>query len=345
MEDPASPACQAFLAQMSAFSAFHGCQPDFAENGSEHGVGRVAFTLDANSMWLNEFTDVFVDGCQEIAADIDPDDAELNRIVETIRSQLSAQLVPVSGDGVVTIARPGREGLQRIEGEASFLVLIDELEVHTERVRNNLTQLLSVSGVDSWRQRIHLRWMAAIDAGALIRSARRLERVAQQMRCLIPGEHLDLVHASFIGDTKGLIDLRDIAEHVDEYAIGRGRRDPPGEQPGAVFEYSITNEDIIVSARDHSLSVLHIAERSFRLGRCLKAASDHHPFHVLFPNGLDMDFMEEGSDGGMAYVEREAETAEQREARAVWESVRNAPSASGTQETEDHVCPECGRAL
>ena len=345
LREPNNPACAKFLEQMAEFGDLHGCRPDFERIGSAEDAGWVTFELGGNSLWLNDFSEIFIEGCREIGADIALDDDELKRIINEIESQLRQQSVPAVGDGIVTLARPGREGLQRIEGEASFPALIDELELHVNRLKEALLRLRSVSGADGWRQRVEFRRSGAIDAEAVIRTARRLQRVAHHICQLLPGDHLETAYRVFMEETAGLIDLRDMTEHIDEYVVGRGRRDRADEQPGPVFEYEVADDDVIVSARDRSLGVLIAAEHAFRLGGCLEAASKERWPRVVFPAGLDMDFMMETENGDLVYVDRDQEGAEQREFHATLESVRSAASGTGNREEEAKLCPECGVPL
>ncbi|MBA3361057.1 MAG: hypothetical protein H0T94_06255 [Acidimicrobiia bacterium] len=273
LEDPDSATCQEFLQQMASFGAFHGCSPDFERSGSHDDEGWVVFTLEGNSLWLNDFTDLFIGGCREIAADIAVGDEKLNKILDAIQSQLEDQRTPIDRNPVVTVARKGRERLERVEGQASFGALIEELGVHVGRVRDVLSQLASVRGSEGWHARIELRRIAAIDAEAVIRTARRLERVARHMCELLSDKHLHKAYNSFMEDTKALVDLRDIAEHLDEYVVGRGKRDESGEQPGPVFESAVTGDDVVVIARGRSLGVLYAAKCAFRLGECLRATA------------------------------------------------------------------------
>lgn len=345
IDNPGDLSCLTLLEQLADFGEFHGCRPDFEKTGSPNDGGWVLFTLDGNSMWLNDFTPIFIEGCREIAADIDGDSDDLNGMVFQIESQLTDQLVPLHGDGIITEARPGREALERVGGESSSAALIEEIELHADRVRDSLSRLRSVSGADGWRQRIRFRQTAAIDARAVIHTARRLIRVARHMCDTFPGEHLKIAYARFMEDTLGLIDLRDIAEHIDEYAVGRGRRDAAGEQPGPVFEYLAIEDDVVVTARGHSLGVLAAAESAFRLGRCLGAAAEKHFPLVLFPDGLDFDFMERMRDGSLVYVDRGEESSEQREVRATWEATRPRTPTLDAEGEAPTLCPECGEPL
>jgi hypothetical protein len=70
---------------------------------------------------------------------------------------------------------------------------------------------------------------------------------------------------SFKSATRDVADIRNIAEHVDEYAVGRGHLDRAANvEPGEVIE---------------------------RLASCVDAAMPAHYFDLAFPKGLDFDFM------------------------------------------------------
>ena len=128
-----------------------------------------------------------------------------------------------------------------------------------------LSQLATECGPTAWRSRIYLERQARLDATGILLTAQRLRRVAKDIASRVAGGHIAHAVASFDAQTPGLSDLRNIAEHLDDYVIGRGRLDDAGTQPGDVFEWRIAERDVEVSARSRRVSALVVAGSSSSL--------------------------------------------------------------------------------
>jgi len=132
----------------------------------------------------------------------------------------------------------------------------------------------------------------------------------------LPSDHLDRAISRFDLKTPGLITLRDIAEHIDEYSVGHGRRDVTNAEPGDVFSVTIQNHDVAITSRSKTLSVLATYDACLSLINCLANFSDERAFIYLAPVIGDFDFMTYNGQN-FELVARENETAEQAEARAI----------------------------
>jgi hypothetical protein len=269
-------------------------------------------TVEGNSSFLNELTTGISAMLTVIAADIDPQNAEITYVASEITSQLVSQIVDWSSAPTVLPDRPGRELGQRISGESSFLQLKDELIIHKTRIKDHLSRHHKAKGATAWRQRDALQLPTRIDSLALLSTARRLRRIAIDLLKRVPNDHLDAAIGRFDQATPNLILLRDIAEHIDEYSIGRGRRDTGNVEPAEVFYITLEEDDVSITARGQTLKVLAAFESCVSLINCLSAFSDHYAIFYLMPLVADFDF---GTYDGQRFVPvaRESETVEQAE--------------------------------
>jgi hypothetical protein len=195
-------------------------------------------TIEGNSSFLNDFTPYLNDSIAQIATDIDPNNESLQSIAVAIASQLNAHIVDWSDVSTIVLARRGRELEERIAGDSSFRQIGVELGIHARRIRSELAKYQKTTDPKAWRRRHDLALMLRIDSLALIVAARRLRRIADDIRRHLPGSHLSKALGRFDQKVPHLVDFRNIAEHIDEYSIGRGRYDASGLEPGDVWRHS-----------------------------------------------------------------------------------------------------------
>jgi hypothetical protein len=346
IEMPAEPVSQivTFLRQFAAFAKFQGLDV-FVQKPKEY-PGIWDLTIEGNSSYLDEFTPEIIRMAAVIAAviaaDIDPDSEDLKGTVTAIASQLSEQVVAWRDVPAITPARRGRELAQRLSGESSITQLKDELRIHETRIRRQLTRYRNVSGPTAWRQRHKLSLLLRVDCLALVGVARRLRRIASDLHRRLPSNHLYKAISRFDQKTSGLIALRDIAEHIDEYSIGHGKRDDTDTEPGEVFSVIIQNRDITITARGQALSILATHKACLSLINCLASVSDYRAFIHLIPVIVDFDFMTHNGQH-FELVARGNETAEQSKERAILtEHTRRIQSKL---RLPDKRCPECNEWL
>ncbi len=313
-EMPVEPVNQivVFLKQLVAFARFQALDVSVKKPKAYPGIWEL--TIEGNGAYLDEFTPEFINMAAVIAADIDPGSEDLRRAVASIASELNEQIADWSSVHTIAPARQGRELEQRLSGESSFMQLKNELSIHEARIRKQLTRYYRVTGPTAWRQRSKLSSLLRIDCLALVAAARRLHRIASDLHRRLPSDHIGRAISRFDRMTPGLITLRDIAEHIDEYSIGHGKRDVTNTQPGEVFSVVIQNQDVVISARSETLSVLATCEACLSLINCLTNYSNNRAFIHLAPVIGDFDFVT--YDGQRSeLVARENETVEQVEAR------------------------------
>jgi hypothetical protein len=298
-------------------------------------------TIEGNSSFLNHFTPYLNDSIARIAADIDPNNESLKSIASAIASQLNEQIVDWSDVPTITLARHGRELEGRITGDSSFEQIGDELEIHAKRIESELAKYRKATGPKAWRRRHDLDVVIRIDSLALIVAARRLRRIADDIRKRLPGSHLSKALGRFDRNVPHLVDLRDIAEHIDEYGIGRGRRDhPSGLEPADVFELQVNGDHVTITARQRTVDVLFAYKNCKSLIECLIAAIDRHMLTYLFPPIADFDFIAY-TKTGTQIVGRTDESAEHAEARSQITAVINRTFKKVPAER----CPECNNWL
>ncbi len=259
-EDPDAELA-AFLKQFAAFARFRGADVFVEKPDAYPGIWNLI--IEGNSSFLNELTPELIRVAEEIAADINPGNERLASAVASIASHLNDQVVDWSDFPAITPARPGREFAERLSGESSFLQLKDELGVHATRIRGQLTKYRTAKGSMAWRRRHKLSLLLRVDSLALITAARRLHRIADDIHRRLPSHHLESAIGCFDRNTTGLISLRDVAEHIDEYSIGNGRRDLHNGEPGEVFCILIDDYDVVVSARLQTLSVMKTHQEAY----------------------------------------------------------------------------------
>lgn len=299
----------------------------------------IEVSLDANSSMLNGITPFLVETARQIACDIDPTSPLLERIVTAIGLQLVNQIVDWSSVPNITSNRPGREFLERITGDSGYAELTAELLVHKERVSRQLAILLKVNGRDAWRKRDESRHLLRIDGLALLGCVRRLKRVADDIALRIPGDHLTNAIAKFEQRTEGLVAVRDIAEHIDEYGIGVGRLDKSRSEPGQVFEIEIANSVATIGARGNKVNLLAVSEVALSLGECLRVATDHYFIYMSMPPFADFDFVVEEDKGSQRLVKREGESPEMSSFRDAMNNVQLSANRMSA------VCQNCGLAV
>jgi hypothetical protein len=334
------PQLISFLRQFISFTRYQGASV-YAKKPKDF-PGTWDITIDGNSSFLNELTSELAAVLVLIAADISPQNADLMRTAAEITSQLRDQLVDWSTTPTVLPARPGRELSQRFYGESSFVQLKDELLIHEKRIKGHLAKYHGAKGPTAWRQRHALGLPIRVDSLALLSTARRLRRIASDLLQRLPNDHLDAAITRFDQTAPNLIVLRDIAEHIDEYSIGRGRRDVGNAEPAEVFSISIENYDVSISAREQTLKVLATYQACLSLIDCLSEFSDHYALFHLIPIVADFDF---GAYDGQRLlpVARDSETVEQSQQRALIEEHRIRMQANF--KLPDERCSECGEQL
>jgi hypothetical protein len=325
---------EAFLREVAAFAEFHGVGAITTPPRSYPGLWELV--LDANSSYLNDFTPYFIESMREIAMDINPDSPGLVALVNYVSGALEHQVVAWSGRDGITFARPLRELEQRVAGEGSYSLLDGELDLHEHRLRDGLAEYDSLTGPSAWRHRHDLRLAMRVDALALTGAARRLRRIAGDLAQRIPGAHIRTALETFDRAAPDLVHLRDIAEHIDEYSVGRGRIDKVELEPGDVFEMTVAKGDLILAARGRQVSITKLRRACAILAACLSNAA-HHQLTWGMVAWRDFDFVTE-TEEGPRFVPRQEETHEQAELRAAL-SQRPAPVIPETR------CDGCGNIL
>ena len=326
------------LRQVVAFARFN--KADAFLTVPKRYPAALEVTIEGNSSFLNDFTPYLNDSIAQIAIDIDPNNESLQSIAASIASQLNAQIVDWSDVSTLMLARRGRELEERIAGDSSFRQIGMELDIHAKRIRGELAKCQKAAGPRAWRRRHDLVLLLRIDSLALIVTARRLRRIADDVRRHLPGSHLPEALGRFDQETPHLVDLRNIAEHIDEYGIGRGRHDASELEPGDVFRLEANGEHVTITARQHSVDVHSVYEACRSLIECLTGAIDHHKITHLFPPIADFDFVAY-TETGTQILARSDESAEHAEARSllVSEINRTLKNLPGRR------CPECNHWL
>jgi hypothetical protein len=297
-------------------------------------------TIEGNSSFLNDFTPYLNDSIARIATDIDPNNESLQSIAVAIASQLNKQIVDWSDVPTMVLARRGRELGERITGDSSFRQIGAELDIHAKRIRSELAKYQKATGPKAWRRRHDLALMIRLDSLSLIVAARRLRRITDDIRRHLPGSHLSKALGRFDQKVPYLVDLRNIAEHIDEYSIGRGRHDASGLEPGDVFELEVSGEHVTITARQRTVDVLYVYEACKSLIECLIAAIHRHIIAHLFPPIADFDFVAY-TETGTQIIARSDESAEHAKARSQLASAIK----STLKKPPAERCPECNHWL
>src|SRR5712691_4366978 len=202
------------LEEVIAYAEFRNVTMYVDEPDEYPGVWDI--TLDGNSSFLSGITPDLIDMAARIACDIDPQDENLKRITSLISAQLTEQIGDWSGIPILTSARSGRELQERLDGEASFRRMKEELDIHHNRIESEVDEYFLIRGAAAWRRRNELALMLRVDGLALVAGARRLRRIADDVRRRMPGAHLNAAIGVFDVETPGLVALRDMAEHIDQ---------------------------------------------------------------------------------------------------------------------------------
>lgn len=286
---------RALLDQVVAVATFQGLET-FVEEPNDY-PGEWELTIEGNSVYLNACTPIITDLIVQIASDIDPSDARLDCFAQSICMQLREQIVDWSEVDGIIVARPGRELEQRLVGEASFVGISAELTIHAARIREQLESYHSATGPEAWLRRHELVQRLRVDGIALIAAARRLRRIANDVRARLGTAHLDAALNDFDRKVAGLVALRDMAEHIDEYNIGRGRKDPVELEPGDVLELSVKRNDVEFTARGTTLRVLSIEQACTAMTACFEATAEHQAIVNLFPPLAEFQFTKDSGAG------------------------------------------------
>lgn len=329
----------AWIEQFCACADWYGTNATL-ETRNEDGNFVIEITLDGNSGHLNNLTPVLCDAAAAIANDIAPEDVELAQLAAQAVEQLRQQLVHHDPDRIAVFSRPGREASERLAGESSPPALMAELDLHYQRLLEDLTALADAQGPTAWRQRLDMAFRSRVDALAVINVARRLERIVADIPDRLDDAHLTGALQRFENSVGAVPDLRNIAEHIDEYSVGRGRLDTGRVlEPGEVIELETFPSDVWISARGRTVKVNEVKFSCEQLAACANATTSVRFFDLYFPDGLDFDFLVEDSDG----ITRVA-TDLTEEQRAIKQMLRDPPRRP-PPDTDRGLCPRCGMAL
>ncbi|QYG91775.1 hypothetical protein HC251_04525 [Iamia sp. SCSIO 61187] len=335
-EQPTPPMCE-LLGQIVAVAEHFGVAGALHAPPEFPGVWEL--TLDANSSYLNGITPPMCDVLEDVANDIDPADPFLRDTAATIRTQLESQLVDNRNDPPLRLARAGQDFHVRATGDASPAFHLTELAIHEGRLLVGIEQFAGASGARAWHRRYELEAQLRIDGLALVGAARRLRRTADHLATEIPGAHLEAAKTRFDAAVPDLVHLRDCFEHIDEYAVGAGRRDPPGSPAGTVLELDICRDDgsLHLSARGRNINPLDVASAARTMVACLQAAIDHHAIFRILPGFADFEFVDT-VDGMERAIPVEDEDPERQRIRSMLNSMKQTavPAAA---------CPHCGLPL
>lgn len=309
---------------------------DFAGDPPE----RCEVTLQANSTYLNDKTPYVRQAALQIATDIDPGCPELQALATEIGRQLDDQIVDWSGVSGITAARPGRELMERLAGDSGHAQLLEEVEVHLGRVTQELSDYAALSGPQAWRERDRLALALRVDGLALVAAARRFQRVAEDLAGRLSSSHLDAALTTFRAATFGLVQIRDVAEHIDEYGIGSGRLDRPRIEPGQAIDIEIGRSQLWILARSKQVEATLVGDAVRTLALCLAATAEHCAFMHYIPGLADVDFTVDDGQGGRRIVDRGEETAEMLETRRIL-----AGKLRPTAGLPKSSCPHCALAM
>jgi len=153
--------------------------------------------------------------------------------------------------------------------------------------------------------------------------------------------HLAAALSTYQSATRHVADIRNIAEHVDRYAVGRGRLDKGRNvEPGNVIQLSVEHNDVLLAARGRTVSVSAVMEACERLASCLNATTSARFFDLHFPKGLDFDFMVVEPDGSRRIVLELNE-----EQKALKAAIADSRAKAAPKEIDKGACPTCGLKL
>jgi len=342
--DPAVSLVGAF----TEFAEFHGLDAFSEHYERANGKLGIRVIVEGNSSSLNDMTGLLCDGAEEIAYDIAPNDRRLLRIARLIGAELRGQLTGGWGVPSVTTGRASREVEAIAYGQVSPFELEEELVVHSERIRSALKERRSTGGVDGWRDRRRIEHVCTVDLRSLVRTARILSRVGVVLGKAIPRPHTFSVMSRFEEETNGLVAVRNVLEHMDEYVVGKGRLNKDAE-PGAVLDYRFASDDVVISALDvDGLAVSQLVESGLRMARCLQTTIDHFVPLIRLKSLIDdFQFIVDDPNDNAVVVAPAEETESQVAFRSSFEEAL--PDAGELIPTiadlEGVPCPSCGDLL
>ncbi|WP_146167568.1 hypothetical protein [Micromonospora sp. MH33] len=256
--------------------------------------------MHGNSGFLNAWVDDFADMAIQIAKDIAPQDSHLVAIAVDAGNQLREQkLVHEPGEIVFLPTRASREGSERLKGEASMDALLRELAVHERRLLADLKNFNNATGAKAWNKRFRVQFVARVDGLAIINCARRMERIARDLQKRLNGNpHIMAALQVFRQRTSHVTDLRNIAEHLDEYVVGGGKIDGAAQtEPGEVFDILIDQEDVVLAARGRSARILDVASAVRDLCQCVQRTTEARFMELTWADGVDFDYAIIEQDG------------------------------------------------
>ncbi|MEY2419960.1 MAG: hypothetical protein QOI95_27 [Acidimicrobiaceae bacterium] len=333
LDDEPTPALVALLDQIVEVAAFHGVDGLLVEPDEYPGVWE--FTLDENSSFLNRVTPIIADQISQVARDIAPTDEALAAVADEVRRQLEEQLVDHGGLDSIRVAERGQQFHVRSTGDASPGFQMLEVNLHHARLEQGVRQYLEATGPTAWRARHRLEPQIRVDALALAGSARRLRRTAGHLAGEMPGRHLTEALRRFDHAVPHLVSLRDMSEHIDEYAVGAGKHDRPGAEAGPVFDLRVDPRGpVTISARGGSMEMRSAVLACTSLAACVQASVDHYLLYRTVPGFADFEFTRDM--GGVQQV-----IAREKEAPQHFQ-LRQAMAAMALAKPDPKPCPHCG---
>ncbi|MEU8240172.1 hypothetical protein AB0C07_18150 [Actinoplanes missouriensis] len=284
---------------MAAFARWCGATASVRRE-IEDGETYFDITIEGGSGFLNGRTDDFAEAASRIALDISPQDQGLMAIALDAGAQLRDQkIIHEPGEIVFLPTRASREGFERLQGEASMETLLRELAIQESRLAADIKNYNNAAGPRAWKKRESIAFLARIDALSIINCARRMERIARDLRTRLGGNsHLSAALQVFRQNTAHVTDLRNISEHLDEYVVGAGRMDDPSQvEPGEVFELIVERQDVVLSARSRSARILSVAAAVKVLCQCVQNTTEARFMELTWADGIDFDYAIIEDDG------------------------------------------------
>jgi hypothetical protein len=329
-------AVSALLRQVVDLADYHGLEGILTEPVTYPGEWE--FIIQENSSLLNALTPDFAEAVHQIAVDIQPGNHVLAGLADEVQRQLVDQLVDHSDADSVRVARRGQQFQGLAFDDASPAFHSFEIGLHRQRLEDAVATVIGAAGPTAWRVRRELQPRIRVDALALLMAVRRLRRSGQRLLEQLPGGHLKAAVQRFDEALPDLVLVRDIAEHIDEYTIGSGRRDGPGAEPGPVFSVLIGDSDeVTVAARGASVGLTAAITEASVLAGCLQESIDHYLVYRLMPGLADFEFVRY-IDGAPTVIAPEDEDAQHEELRRAMERLaRSTPSPK--------PCGTCGEPL
>ncbi|MFC7527570.1 hypothetical protein [Actinoplanes sp. GCM10030250] len=290
--------------------------------------------------------DDFADTAVTIAMDIAPQDSQLIAIAVDAGDQLREQKgVDEPGEIVFLPTRASREGFERLRGETSLEALLQELSIHERRLAADLKNFNNAVGPRAWNKRQQVQFVARIDALAIINCARRMERIARDLhKRLNNNGHIIAALRTFSQKTFHVTDLRNISEHLDEYAVGAGKIDGAAMvEPGDVFEIVIEREDVVLAARSRSARILSVASAVRDLCRCVQDTTKARFMELTWADGVNFDFAIIEEDGTARILREDEYPPGLLDAKA--DMAHATKSGIPFSQQVRGYCPHCGSPL